>query len=116
MALASSPQNRVVLSPGDATVRPGEVLVAATTDPGWIFLMAGAAALVAERSNPLSHTAIVGRELGLPTVVGVAGATRLVVTGEPLEVDGAAGTVRRLGAVAEGSGAPDGQSARPKRA
>jgi pyruvate,water dikinase len=100
---------RVVLDPRDATMRPGEVLVAATTDPGWIFLMAGAAALVAERGNPLSHTAIVGRELGLPTVVGVAGATRLLVTGEPLVVDGAAGTVRRGAAAAA-------QSARPRRA
>lgn len=100
---------RVVLEPRDATVRPGEVLVAATTDPGWIFLMVGASALVAERGNPLSHTAIVGRELGLPTVVGVAGATRRLVTGEPLVVDGAAGTVLR------GSAAAD-QSARPKRA
>lgn len=106
---------RVVLEPKDATVRPGEVLVAATTDPGWIFLMAGASALVAERGNPLSHTAIVGRELGLPTVVGVAGATRLLVTGEPLLVDGAAGTVRRGAAAAQGPGAA-GQSARPTRA
>lgn len=105
---------RVVLSPADATVRPGEVLVAATTDPGWIFLMAGAAALVAERGNPLSHTAIVGRELGLPTVVGVAGATRLIATGEALVVDGAAGTVRRVGAEA-GTTQAD-QSARPQRA
>jgi len=74
----------------------GEILVAATTDPGWIFLMVGAAGLVAERGNPLSHTAIVGRELGIPTVVGVAGAMRLIVEGEPLEIDGNAGTVRRL--------------------
>ena len=102
---------RVVLSPADATVRPGEVLVAATTDPGWIFLMAGAAALVAERGNPLSHTAIVGRELGLPTVVGVAGATRLLATGETLVVDGAAGTVRRV--VVADAAAPAVQSARP---
>ena len=89
---------RVVLDPaGDLAVR-GHVLVAPTTDPGWIFLMVSAAALVVERGNPLSHTAIVGRELGLPTVVGVRDATRLVADGEALEVDGGAGTVRRAGA------------------
>jgi pyruvate,water dikinase len=73
----------------------GHVLVAPTTDPGWIFLMVSAAALVVERGNPLSHTAIIGRELGLPTVVGVAGAMALLRDGEVLEVDGARGTVRR---------------------
>jgi pyruvate,water dikinase len=61
--------------------------------------MVGAAGLVAERGNPLSHTAIVGRELGIPTVVGVAGATRLIADGERVELDGAAGTVRRLSAL-----------------
>jgi pyruvate,water dikinase len=88
---------RVVLDARSERVIDGEVLVASTTDPGWIFLMVGAAGLVAERGNPLSHTAIVGRELGIPTVVGVAGATRLIADGERVELDGAAGTVRRLG-------------------
>ena len=89
---------RVVLDASSERVIHGDVLVASTTDPGWIFLMVGAAGLVAERGNPLSHTAIVGRELGIPTVVGVAGATRLIGDGELVELDGAAGTVRRLGA------------------
>jgi pyruvate,water dikinase len=87
---------RLVLDPAAAPPVRGEVLVAPSTDPGWIFLMASAAALVSERGNPLSHTAIVGRELGVPTVVGVAGATALLRDGEPLLVDGAAGTVQRL--------------------
>jgi pyruvate,water dikinase len=87
---------RVVTDPALAAPVRGEVLVASSTDPGWIFLMASAAALVSERGNPLSHTAIVGRELGVPTVVGVAGAAALLRDGEPLEVDGGAGTVQRL--------------------
>jgi pyruvate,water dikinase len=87
---------RVVLDPRDERVVDGQILVASSTDPGWIFLMVGAAGLVAERGNPLSHTAIVGRELGIPTVVGVAGATRLIADGDLLELDGTAGTVRRL--------------------
>jgi len=87
---------RVVTDAFAAAPARGEVLVAPSTDPGWIFLMASAAALVSERGNPLSHTAIVGRELGVPTVVGVEGAAALLHDGEPLEVDGAAGTVQRL--------------------
>jgi pyruvate,water dikinase len=87
---------RVVRDAASERVLAGEILVASTTDPGWIFLMVGAAGLIAERGNPLSHTAIVGRELGIPTVVGVAGATRLLVDGERVELDGAAGTVRRV--------------------
>jgi pyruvate,water dikinase len=87
---------RVVRDPASAPAVRGDVLVAPTTDPGWIFLMVSAAALVAERGNPLSHTAIIGRELGLPTVVGVRGATRLIADGEEVEVDGGAGTVRRV--------------------
>jgi len=86
---------KVIRDPSSDLAVKGHVLVASTTDPGWIFLMVSAAALVVERGNPLSHTAIIGRELGLPTVVGVAGATSLLRDGEVLEVDGARGTVRR---------------------
>jgi pyruvate,water dikinase len=85
-----------VTDPGSTAPVRGEVLVAPSTDPGWIFLMASAAALVSERGNPLSHTAIVGRELGVPTVVGVPGAAAVLRDGEPLRVDGAEGTVQRL--------------------
>jgi pyruvate,water dikinase len=74
----------------------GEILIAPMTDPGWVFLMVAARALVVERGSILSHTAIIGRELGIPTVVGVAGATDLIKDGDEVEVDGAAGTVRRL--------------------
>jgi pyruvate,water dikinase len=49
--------------------------------------------VVAECGGQLSHTAIVAREYGLPTVVGVAGATRLILDGQPLTVDGTRGAV-----------------------
>lgn len=85
---------RVVTDPTGAPPPAGKVLVARATDPGWVFLMVQAAGLVVERGSPLSHTAIVGRELGIPTVVGVAGATQKIPDGALLELDGAAGTVR----------------------
>ncbi len=67
--------------------------MARATDPGWVFLMLDAAGLVVERGSPLSHTAIVGRELGIPTVVGVAGATRLIPEGAEVTLDGSTGEV-----------------------
>jgi rifampicin phosphotransferase len=85
---------RVVRDPAREPPGCGEVLVAETTDPGWVFLMTSAAGLVAERGSPLSHTAIVGRELGIPTVVGVAQATTALLGGEEVTVDGDRGEVR----------------------
>lgn len=84
---------RVVLSPDTASLDRGDVLVARSTDPGWVFLMMSAAGLVAERGSPLSHTAIIGRELGIPTVVGVAGATTRIPPGCQLRLDGGTGRV-----------------------
>ncbi|MEO6504329.1 MAG: PEP/pyruvate-binding domain-containing protein [Jatrophihabitantaceae bacterium] len=72
------------------------ILVARETDPGWLFLMMSAKALVVERGTLLSHTAITGRLLGIPTVVAVAEATTRIPDGALIEVDGAAGTVRIL--------------------
>jgi pyruvate,water dikinase len=88
---------RVVRSPEQHLNIRGEILVAPMTDPGWVFLMVPAAGLVVERGSILSHTAIIGRELGIPTVVAVANATSLIADGQLLEIDGAAGTVHLIG-------------------
>lgn len=87
---------RVVRDPTTESLEPGEVLVAAHTDPGWIALFANASAIVVERGSLLSHSAIVARELGLPCVVGLKQATSLIATGDRIEVDGASGLVRTL--------------------
>ena len=87
---------RVVRDPRGETLERGEILVARHTDPGWIALFANAAAIVVERGSLLSHSAIVARELGIPCVVGLKGAMDWIATGEHIEVDGAAGTVRKL--------------------
>lgn len=84
----------------------GRVLIAESTDPGWIFLMAAAAAVVVEKGSMLSHAAIVGRELGIPTVVGIAGATTLFRDEPLLCVDGATGTVRAAAAADTGATKP----------
>jgi pyruvate,water dikinase len=88
---------RVVLGAEDfARVRPGDVLVAPTTTPAWTPLFPALAGLVTETGGILSHAAIVAREYGVPTVVGVAGATRRIADGASVSVDGDQGTVTLL--------------------
>ncbi len=86
---------RVVRDPRNESLARGEILVARHTDPGWIAVFANASAIVVERGSLLSHSAIVARELGIPCVVGLKGAMNWIATGEEIEVDGAAGTVRK---------------------
>ena len=86
---------RVIADPRGQSIAAGEILVARHTDPGWIALFASASAIVVERGSLLSHSAIVARELGIPCVVGLKGATDWIRDGETIEVDGASGLVRR---------------------
>jgi len=87
---------RVIRSPENAEIHPGEILIAERTDPGWVMLFASAAGLVIEHGSLLSHAAIVARELGIPAVIGVTGACRWLADGDIVELDGATGTVRRI--------------------
>jgi pyruvate,water dikinase len=92
----ASGKARVVMDPAAAHIEAGEILVAERTDPGWVMLFPLASGLVVERGSLLSHSAIVAREMGIPTVVGLEGATAWLRTGEPVRVDGRSGTVRKL--------------------
>lgn len=85
---------RVVLDPRGARLEAGEILVARQTDPGWVVLFPAAAGLLVERGSLLSHSAIVSRELRLPCIVSLPGITTTLKTGDLVEMDGAAGTVR----------------------
>jgi len=79
-------------------LEPGRILVTRQTDPGWasvFFLVKG---LVVERGGMLSHGAIIAREYGIPAVVGVAHATRLIRNGDTVRVDGDLGMVERCDA------------------
>ncbi len=66
------------------------------TDPGWVFLLAGASGIIAEKGSLLSHTAIISRELGKPAVVDVNNATKILKTGDFVKIDGDAGRIVRL--------------------
>jgi phosphoenolpyruvate synthase/pyruvate phosphate dikinase len=78
------------------TLQPGEVLVTTITNVGWTPLFPRAAAVVTDVGAPLSHAAIVARELGIPAVVGCGNATMRLRTGDRVRVDGTAGTVEVL--------------------
>lgn len=87
---------RVIRDPRRESLAPGDILVARHTDPGWIAVFSNASAIVVERGSLLSHSAIVARELGIPCVVGLKGATDWITDGETIAVDGATGKVERL--------------------
>lgn len=87
---------RVIADPRLETLEAGEILVARSTDPGWIAAFASAAGIIAERGSLLSHSAIVSREMGVPCVVGLKHATEWLKTGDLVRLDGGTGEVERL--------------------
>jgi phosphohistidine swiveling domain-containing protein len=91
---------RVVSSPTDADVQPGEILVCGTTGPSWISLMVVAAGMIIDVGGPVSHGAIVARELGVPCVINTIVGTTSLRTGQHVRIDGTAGIVEVLAPVA----------------
>lgn len=85
---------RVLLTPEDADdLEPGDVLVAPATDPAWTPLFLTAGAVVVNVGGRNSHAVIISRELGIPCVVSVTGATDIIPDGATLTVDGGTATV-----------------------
>jgi pyruvate,water dikinase len=88
---------RLISSPKDGhQLEQGEILVASTTNVGWTPLFPKAAAVITDIGAPLSHAAIVARELGIPAVVGCGNATMRLRTGDKVLVDGGHGIVEIL--------------------
>jgi pyruvate,water dikinase len=88
---------RLVHDPTDADVGDGEILVCETSDPSWSALFLVAAAVIVDVGGPLSHGAIVARELGIPAVINTRAAMRTLRDGDKVHVDGTAGVVTVLG-------------------
>jgi pyruvate,water dikinase len=95
--LATGPARVILSSDADAQVLPGEILVAPFTDPGWTPYFLPAAAIVMDQGGLLSHGSIIAREYGIPAVVNVGPATRIVRTGQTIHVDGWRGRVTIVG-------------------
>ncbi|MBC7658343.1 MAG: phosphoenolpyruvate synthase [Chitinophagaceae bacterium] len=87
---------KVVSSPKDDLSLNGEILVTARTDPGWVPLYPSISGLLVERGSLLSHSAIVAREMGLPTIVGIKGLTNTLRSGMRIRLDGGKGTITIL--------------------
>jgi pyruvate,water dikinase len=88
---------RVILRADDnEQVQAGEILVAPFTDPGWTPYFIPAAGIVMDQGGLLSHGAIIAREYGIPAVVNVGNATKIIKTGQTIRVDGDRGVVRIL--------------------
>ena len=87
---------RVILDMADAEVEPGDILVTAFTDPSWSPLFVAVKGLVTEVGGLMTHGAVIAREYGLPAVVGVADATRLIQDGQRIRVHGTDGYVEVL--------------------
>ncbi len=76
--------------------KSGEVLVTSVTNVGWTPLFPRAAAIITDIGAPLSHAAIVARELGIPAVVGTGTATMRLKTGDKVRINGSEGVVELL--------------------
>jgi pyruvate,water dikinase len=77
-------------------LKPGEILVAFNTDPGWTPLFMSAAGVIVEMGGILNHCAIVAREYGIPAVVGIEQVSRKIETGRKVRLDGNTGVVELL--------------------
>jgi len=87
---------RVILDMAEADLEPGDILVTAYTDPSWSPLFVAITGLVTEVGGLMTHGAVIAREYGLPAVVGVEQATRLIRNGQRIRLNGTAGYVEVL--------------------
>ena len=87
---------KIVFSSKDDLQLNGEILVATRTDPGWIPLYPMISGLLVERGSLLSHSAIVAREMGIPTIVGIAGLTQKLKNGMVIKMNGQNGQIEIL--------------------
>ncbi len=87
---------RVVLKLEDAIIEEGDILVTKFTDPGWTPLFVSVKGLVTEVGGMMTHGAVIAREYGLPAVVGVEDATKLIWDGQQIRINGSEGYVESL--------------------
>ncbi len=86
---------KIVLSPKEADL-DGEILVTKRTDPGWVPLFPSVCGIIIERGSVLSHSAVVAREMGIPTIVGLRKITDKIKDGDEILMNGTTGIVEIL--------------------
>ncbi len=87
---------RVILNMEDAYLEDGDILITSFTDPGWTPLFVSIKGLVTEVGGLMTHGAVIAREYGLPAVVGVENATKLIKNGQRIRVNGTEGYIEIL--------------------
>jgi len=87
---------KVLRSPYEKVLEPGEILIARATEPSWTPIFINAAGVIMEIGGPLQHGGIIAREYGIPCVSGLVGIMDMVQDGDLLEVDGYNGIVKIL--------------------
>ena len=87
---------RVILNMEDAELEDGDILVTTFTDPSWTTLFVSIKGLITEVGGLMTHGAVIAREYGLPAVVGVENATKLIKNGQRIRVNGTEGYVEIL--------------------
>ncbi|PAV13504.1 phosphoenolpyruvate synthase [Methanosarcina spelaei] len=87
---------KVILKPEAAKLNKGDILVAPFTDPGWTPLFYSVEALVVEIGGMMTHGSVIAREYGIPAVVGIENATKILKDGQYVRVDGTRGFVQVL--------------------
>ncbi len=85
---------KVIFDPHSPIGIADHILITRSTDPGWVFLMISSKGIIVEKGSVLSHTAIIGRELGIPTIVGVKDATVRISDGSSISMNGSTGEIR----------------------
>ena len=87
---------RIILNMEDANLEEGDILVTSFTDPSWTPLFVSIKGLVTEVGGLMTHGAVIAREYGLPAVIGVENATKLIKDGQRIRVNGTEGYVEKL--------------------
>ena len=84
----------VITNVNEANNVKDKILIAKMTDPGWVFLLATANGIISEKGSLLSHTAIISRELKIPSIVGVNNLLNTIKSGDIIEMDGTTGIIK----------------------
>jgi len=87
---------KIVLNPMNTQVKDGDIIITKSTDPSWVMVFPLLKGLIVEKGSLLSHSAIISREMNIPAIVGVQGATSILKTGDMVQFDGSTGIIKKL--------------------
>ena len=87
---------KIVLNPMTTQVEDGDIIITKSTDPSWVMVFPLLKGLIVEKGSLLSHSAIISREMNIPAIVGVQGATNILKTGDMVQFDGSTGIIKKL--------------------